>query len=155
MPRLRTGRTKETPHEGGFFAGNETFVMMYRPALFLTQTAVVLMVAAIHLSALQWYLYWYYPWLDLLSHFLGGLWVALAAAWLILYIGRETSLIRILSAVMVIGIGWEIFEFYAGIPKEANFVFDTSLDLLMDFCGGLFGYLLAGRLAKNVTITAQ
>jgi len=113
------------------------------------------MVAAIHLSALQWYLYWYYPWLDLLSHFLGGLWVALAAAWLILYIGRETSLIRILSAVMVIGIGWEIFEFYAGIPKEANFVFDTSLDLLMDFCGGLFGYLLAGRLAKNVTITAQ
>lgn len=129
--------------------------MMYRPVLFITQTVVVLLVAAVHLSAMEWYLYWYFPWLDLLTHFLGGLWVALAASWLIAYTGREATLLRIIAAAMLIGIGWELFEFFAGIPREANYVFDTSLDLSMDFCGGLVGFLLASRLLKSGTIQSQ
>lgn len=132
--------------------------MMHRPALFLTQTAVVLLVAAVHLSAMQWYLYWYFPWLDLLSHFLGGLWIALATAWLLSYVSRDVTLLRLIFAAMVIGIGWELFEFFAGIPREANFVFDTSLDLLMDFTGGVCGYalarhlLLGGRIQTNEVV---
>ena len=128
---------------------------MHRPALFLTQTAVVLMVAAVHLSAMRWYLYWYYPWLDLLTHFLGGLWVALATAWLLSYAGRTPSFLTVILAAMVIGIGWEVFELAAGIPKEANFIFDTSLDLMMDFIGGVSGFLLARQLLKSGTINVN
>jgi hypothetical protein len=129
--------------------------MMHRPALFLTQTAVVLLVAAVHLSALQWYLYWYYPWLDLFSHFLGGLWIALASAWLLSYVAREVTVLRLILAAMVIGVAWEVFEVFAGIPREANFAFDTSLDLTMDFIGALAGFALARYLVRDGTINAQ
>lgn len=107
------------------------------------------MVAALHLSALQWYLYWYFPWLDLLTHFLGGLWVALAAAWLLAYVGEKASLVRLVVITMIVGVGWEFFELYAGIPREANFAFDTSLDLITDFIGSVCGYLIARQLLKE------
>jgi len=128
---------------------------MHRPALFLTQTAVVLLVAMVHLSALQWFLYWYYPWLDLFTHFLGGLWVALASAWILSYAGRTPSFLVLILAAMVIGVGWELFESFAGVPKEANFAFDTSLDLIMDFIGGVSGFLLARQLLGSGTITSN
>lgn len=123
--------------------------MTHRPRLFITQTIAVILVAAVHLSAMQWYLYWYFPWLDLLSHFLGGLWIALATAWLLSYVSREVTILRLIFAAMVIGVGWELFEFFAGIPREANFVFDTSLDILMDFTGGMCGFILAKQLLRD------
>lgn len=129
--------------------------MMHKPALFATQSAAVVAVAALHLAALEWYLYWYYPWLDLLSHFLGGLWIALAAVWLLSYASHNVRLLRILAIVAVISIAWEVFEYVAGIPKEANFVFDTSLDFLMDFIGGISGFMLASWFLKNDILNVQ
>jgi len=122
---------------------------MYRPALFITQAIVILVVAALHLSAMEWYLYWYFPWLDLLTHFLGGLWIALASAWLLAYVGQKVSAVRIIALAMFIGVCWEVFEFMAGIPREANFMFDTSLDLIMDFCGGVIGFLIARHMVQS------
>jgi hypothetical protein len=129
--------------------------MPHRPIFFLIQTLVVILVAIVHLSAMQWYLYWYFPWLDLLTHFLGGLWIALACSWGLSYVGRSISFVPLLSAVMVIGIGWEVFESMAGIPKEANFVFDSTLDLVMDFVGGTVGFVVARRLLRDGTIVTQ
>jgi len=128
--------------------------MIHRPTLFLAQTFVILLVAAVHLAALEWYLYWYYPWLDLLTHFLGGLWIALASVWVISYTKREVNLFHVIGIALTIGIGWEIFEYFAGTPREANFIFDTLLDLAMDFGGGLFGYLITRQSTRD-TITAQ
>ena len=123
--------------------------MVHRPALFVAQTVVVAMVAIVHLSALEWYLYWQYPWLDVLSHFLGGLWVSLASAWILSYLGYSISLTRLVTLSMIVGVGWEVFEIGAGIPREANFVFDTSIDLCMDLMGALCGYVLSRALLRD------
>jgi hypothetical protein len=70
-------------------------------------------------------------------------------------VGRDIRFIPLLFVVMVIGIGWEVFESMAGIPKEANFVFDSTLDLISDFAGGTVGYILARRLLRNGTIATH
>ena len=62
---------------------------------------------------------------------------------------------RLILAAMVIGVAWEVFEIFAGIPREANFAFDTSLDLTMDFIGALAGFALARYLVRDGTINAQ
>ena len=51
---------------------------MLKTPLFIWIFITVAIVAALHLSALQFYLYWRFWWFDLLTHFLGGLWVAVS-----------------------------------------------------------------------------
>lgn len=123
--------------------------MIYKPALFVAQTTTIVLVALIHISALQFYLYWYYPWLDVFSHFLGGMWVALASAWLLSYAGYSVRILHIIVSISVVGISWEIFELAIGFSPEANFMFDTSLDLLMDFLGSVCGFVTASYLLRD------
>jgi hypothetical protein len=116
--------------------------------LFFLQAAVIATIGATHLAALQWYLYWHLPWLDVPVHFLGGMWIALAAAFIFV---RITNVIRadaVFASVAFLGIAWEVFEMWAGIPREANFIFDTSLDLCMDALGGICGFVIARHLTK-------
>lgn len=43
--------------------------------------------------------------------------------------------------VLVIGAGWEVFEYVNGFfIGEVNVVADTALDLVMDVVGGLAGW---------------
>ena|SRR3989344_5712710 len=122
--------------------------------LFLIQALVLAVVAAVHIAALQLYLYWYFPWLDLFVHLFGGMWAALIVTWLMRLFKREPTLISLLVAVILIGIAWEIFEVAIGMTYyEENFVLDTALDLLMDTMGGIIGYFIAPRLKTRDTIT--
>ncbi|MBU1293108.1 hypothetical protein KJ819_03545 [Patescibacteria group bacterium] len=89
--------------------------------------------------ALADYLYWRYPWFDTLMHFLGGLTVACFAVGLL----RKHRAQLFLVGMVAIAVGWEVFEFAIGTQREANFVFDTSLDLLMDTLGMVTVYLVA------------
>ncbi len=111
--------------------------------LFFAQAIVVLSLGVLHVSALAYDLYWHYVWLDTLSHFLGGLWVGLAAMWAYEYMFRKNiPLLYGLVAIAWVGIGWEVFEVAAGIPREGNFALDTSIDLLMDVCGTLAAFAM-------------
>lgn len=116
--------------------------------LFFTQLAVIILLGLLHTSALTYSLYWRYVWLDTLSHFLGGLWIALAFAWLFLRNGRTAYTTHIVLAVMVIGVGWELFEFVSGVPREANWLFDTAVDLTLDLIGGVCGAYLSQKIAR-------
>jgi hypothetical protein len=41
---------------------------------------------------------------------------------------------------------WEIFEVVAEIStRERNYVFDTTIDLVMDLLGGVAGYFVGSR----------
>lgn len=95
--------------------------------------------AALHLWALDAYLYWQYPWFDVLIHFLGGLAIGAFVVGLLVHF-RPRLYIAILAATYI---GWELFEVVAGVPREANFIFDTTLDLLMDTLGGIAAYVAA------------
>lgn len=104
---------------------------------------VALISSAIVAGLQQWaiadFLYWRYVWFDLPMHFLGGFTIgALTIAFLMRY--RPLIFLGVLFAI---AIGWEIFEVVIGSPMEANYVFDTSLDLLMDALGATAAYIAA------------
>lgn len=107
--------------------------------------------AVVHIVSLKLYLYWYYLWLDVPVHFLGGICVSLGlfsfaelhvpgAQW------ATRSLWRALCFVVLVMIAWEVFEVWAGVPMQANYLGDTTLDLIMGFLGGLTGYGIAKRM---------
>jgi hypothetical protein len=118
---------------------------MHSRALFFAQFGVVSLVGVMHVLALNYSLYWHYIWLDLPVHFLGGMWAALFFAWLCSYwpLREADGFATTMLFVLAIGLGWEVFELFVGVPREANFAFDTGLDLLMDLCGGLAGYAIS------------
>lgn len=97
------------------------------------------LLASIHLYALPHFWYWYYPWLDLPVHLLGGMFMATAV---IGVLGKYRPGV-FLAAVVAGSLGWEVFELLINVDREANFALDTSLDLLMDTFGIVLPYAMA------------
>lgn len=95
--------------------------------------------AYVQIEALQNLWYWRYPWLDTFMHFWGGVTVASFAIGL-----SDKFRPRVfLLGMIAIAVGWELFELAIHMEREANFAFDTSLDLLMDAIGMSIVYVLA------------
>ena len=112
---------------------------MPRKLLFL-QLLILVPLAALHFTGLALYLYWYFFWFDMVTHFMGGMWAGIFLLWSRAQTGYPPNLLFVVGGALLIGIVWEIFEVAAGLPREANYVFDTSLDLLMDVLGSLFAF---------------
>lgn len=111
--------------------------------------ASLILVAVVHVIALELYLYWRFPWFDVPMHVLGGLCAALGYS-ILPFIGlrkkgQYETVLWYLGTVLAIGIAWEVFEYVAGISlvRETHFVLDTTLDMCMDLIGGLIGYWVA------------
>lgn len=102
-------------------------------------TALVLaaLLALLQHMALEYLLYWRYLWFDTLMHFLGG---ATVASFGIALLEKHRAFV-FLGGMLLIAVGWELFELAINAQREANFVFDTSLDLLMDACGMALAYI--------------
>lgn len=97
------------------------------------------MLAVLHSWALTAYLYWQYVWLDVPVHLLGGL----ALGMVFIAVVRTFRPYSYILFMMVVVFGWELFEFVIGTPRDVNFFFDSSLDVLMGALGGVLAYLLA------------
>lgn len=95
--------------------------------------------AALHSYALDTYLYWRYVWLDVPVHFLGGVTLAMLFIGLIRNFHPKTFAL-LMACVLA---GWELFELMIQTQREANFFFDTALDLLMGALGAIVAYALA------------
>ena len=107
---------------------------------------VVALITSSVLSILQFfaianYLYWRFVWFDVPMHFLGG--VSIAVFFVAVSIHFRPRLFLLFCTTVFIG--WEIFEYVAGFPRETNFVFDTALDLLMDTLGAVLVYAIARK----------
>jgi uncharacterized BrkB/YihY/UPF0761 family membrane protein len=108
--------------------------------------AALILLAVVHVVALELYLYWKFPWFDIPMHLLGGISVALGYSILHTRLSpRLRTFSWYIAAVLLVGIGWEIFEYAAGISlaREESFLLDTALDLCMDTLGGILGYGIA------------
>ncbi len=83
---------------------------------------------------------WYF---DMPMHFLGGIWLGLASIYLFsLKDISLKSILKIFFIVLLIGIGWEIFEIFIKFVTQNSFDFlDTMSDLSFDVLGGLFAIL--------------
>ncbi len=116
--------------------------------LLFAQLAVVAVLAVLHMYALAHYSYWRLPWLDMVSHFLGGLWAGLFSFWLFVKIGREPNIIYCVGAVFALGMAWELFEALNGITNISSEMLDTLGDISMDIVGGISGVYLAKLISR-------
>lgn len=120
--------------------------------LFYAQGLLFITIISAHALALLLYLYWYFPLLNRLMHFAGGLWVALFLTWVLLSLNRRPIFLLIFSGVIVVGVLWEVFEWVTGLTREPMSTRDTTLDLIMDMIGGFIGAFLAHRIDAHATI---
>jgi hypothetical protein len=90
--------------------------------------------------------YWYSSiwYFDMPMHFLGGVWLGLASIYLFsLKDDSLRSIFKIFFIVLLVGIGWEVFEIFVNkftIQDPFNFL-DTVSDIFFDLSGGCFAIL--------------
>lgn len=115
---------------------------------------LALVIAALHYTANEYFLYFYWWWADIVMHFLGGLFIGSAVLWWIRYeipVGLRQYVPRFLSAfiiVLLVGIGWEVLEKVFNAHASINYVLDTSLDLVTNMAGMMAAYIIFMRYGK-------
>lgn len=112
---------------------------------------LIWLLALVHMSAEYYHLYFFFPWFDIVTHFLGGLWVGIATVWVWYFSGylrkahlpdRNSIYVALLGG-LVVGIVWELYQYViwmltdVGIPL--GYIGDTILDLVMDVVGAGVG----------------
>ena len=121
--------------------------MLHAP-LFKPLFLLIAVIATLHISAINLYLYWSIWWFDMMMHFLGGLWISLSLLWFLFLSGytrtQPGEVIKVISIAILgaflIGILWEYFEWSEGISyPQAHFAFDTISDVVCDLIGGFVG----------------
>ena len=120
----------------------------------LVFTIVLAVLAIIHLTALEFYLYWNFLWLDIFVHCFAGAIVALGIFAVFDFFPnlptRWLGFWPVISGVLIVGLAWEVFELLGGgIMIEANFKVDLITDLIMDVVGGVIGFFI-GRSIKQI-----
>ncbi len=95
-------------------------------------------------------LYWKYWYFDMPMHFLGGVFLGFLALYIFLFgvkqknfLDKKKWLIMILIFVFVVGLGWELYEFFVDqtfSTRLPNYL-DTASDLCFDMAGGCISML--------------
>jgi len=121
-----------------------------KKTILIKLTILLYVIAMLHIMALYFFWYWSIWWLDILMHFLGGMWVG-GMAFVFLFLNKnDVSMGKIFRpcllsfvVVLVIGVLWEIFEFSLDtfIIFQPNDISDTISDLGADIAGGMFACL--------------
>ena len=105
---------------------------------------IIFFIFLLNYLAMEFYWYssiWY---LDMPMHFLGGVWLGFVSIYFLL--PKEISLkfiFKILSIVVFIGAGWEVFEILIDkfVTQDYFNYLDTISDISFDIAGGLFALL--------------
>jgi hypothetical protein len=115
-----------------------------RKFLFL-QAAVLLVTVFLYHLGIEDRFFWRFWWYDIPMHILGGMWAALAIAWVVSWWGTRISFSQFILAAFAIGAGWEVFEYVLGIAGSPfmSYPVDTAKDLVDDCIGGALAYLLS------------
>jgi hypothetical protein len=134
---------------------------MDRKTLFKRLAGLIFIIFILNFLAQKFYLYFSIWWFDMPMHFLGGLWLGFFFLWILSY--KDTvlkldvlSVLKTLSGVLVLGIFWELFEFYFinHMAENPFNVLDTVSDIFFDIAGGLLGVFyyfrrFSGRIMSN------
>jgi len=105
----------------------------------LQKQLVVLILLIFTLNLLANIFHWYYTiwFFDMFMHFWGGFWVGLLVFYLLHAEFSGRTLIWMLVWALVIGIGWEIYQFFLDqtISHRSFNAADTFSDLFFDLAG--------------------
>ena len=112
---------------------------MRKPALAITTLAMLLLLLWLHIRGMSGHWYLYFPFFDLITHFLGGVGIALSA----FYVLKSPK--HIILITVIAGVAWELFEVYfdiMGWPVSTRaYKIDTAVDIAMDTFGALIVWL--------------
>lgn len=117
----------------------------------MAKIIVIYLIVILHAAGVIGRLYWTIPYYDKPVHFLGGIWVAMMAAYLLdTYVSKDifkhhryTGMVFVVGVTMIVGFGWEFYEllmdlyfFHRPIIFQAG-VIDSLTDMLADFFGAV------------------
>lgn len=133
---------------------------MFKQKIFISSFIVLIIVAVSNYIGIKYNLYWVYKWYDIPMHILGGLWVSLFFLSFYLFfkkdlnhnIFQKETFFKVLLILLFITISWEIFELVSKTTFLSDGIYywiDTIKDILDGFIGGIAGYFLYLKLAKN------
>lgn len=114
---------------------------------FLIALSVLTMV---HVLAMSLYLYWQVWWLDIPVHVLGGVVVVFG-----FFTARDLRLPQVyrlltwygmLCGVLIVAIGWEVFQYLITDTLKPDYVIDTLTDIVCGLTGGVIGWYMARRI---------
>lgn len=121
-----------------------------RYPLLLEFLVVGLLITLAHYGASRADLYYALAATDIAMHFAGGVWVGLGSILFFFTAGvvrlpwRDTRVVAVvmIASTLAVGLGWEVYEFMAGLVSPVTDRVDTLADLALDLLGGLsaFGY---------------
>lgn len=114
----------------------------------------------------MFYLHWTYWWFDWLMHSLTAFTGGLGLYWGLFLSGiifrnepdnRFWSEFAVFVLVLLIGVGWEVFEYLNGITDsyEAVYAVDVATDLLANSIGAILAVLIGARRAPSITLLPQ
>ncbi len=112
---------------------------------------VSVLVLFLHKIALDFFLYWTTDWYDIVMHFLGGVVIGMIAYLVIdmfsgLKIVKQTKLAHfsfVFGILLIIGLGWELFEIWTELIDPIADRLDSMMDLVMDSVGGVTAFFYA------------
>ncbi len=132
---------------------------MFKTKPFPFSLIVLVALIALHLISSYFSWYWSYPWVALIVHILGGLWIGLIFLWFAAYLNQINSMIEYKTKSLLIalvssalfGILWELVENLANITfiNDAGYGLNTATDILMDVIGGILAYLYFIKRSKT------
>ena len=117
---------------------------MDRKKLLIPIVSLIVLIFVMNFLADKFYWYFSIWYFDIIMHFLGGFWLGLVAVYF--FSPRNisnSSVFKILAFVLLVGLGWEVFEIWINNfvgPMSFNIV-DTLLDIVLDIFGGLCAIL--------------
>lgn len=115
--------------------------------------ALAVLIGYLQVISIERDLYWTIWWMDVLLHFLAGLFIAYATFLFDFSIHgwREVGagdLKRLFLVILFVGVGWEIFEYLNKIIEPKNYWQDTFTDIIMDFLGAAAAYFFLVKTLK-------
>ena len=113
-----------------------------------------------HLGALFFNFYWQIFWYDKSIHFISGFLVGLVFLWIFSLSSfggqrlktRKGMLILSVAASFLVGVLWEVFEYFSGTTFSIGlYTRDAFLDLFFGSLGGYFAFLYFFNKGYNKT----
>jgi hypothetical protein len=106
-------------------------------------------VIGLHILANNLYLYWTYRQIDIPIHILGGVMSGLFILTGLRYMSWSESLKYVVTGCLIIGIGWELLEFFYKVQDITPYYYlDTVKDLLDDCIGGVISLKIWKKLPE-------
>ncbi len=108
--------------------------------------------AAVHLVAIKFSLYWEIIWFDNLMHLFGGVVLALLFYTLVdirvLKARWVSSWRKMTILILTVLVSWEVIGVVMVMRFKENFISDTSLDIAFGILGSIIGWFIGRQLKK-------